>query len=35
MMSRAQFNPAENYGGEWEYQPNHMFMGWHVYVRTA
>ncbi len=34
-FSRTEFNPAEVYGGTWDYYENHMFLGFHVYQRTA
>lgn len=35
ICSKTEFNPAEKYGGSWVYLDTHMFLGWHVYERTA
>ena len=34
-LSKTAINPAEVYGGTWDYYDNHMFLGFHVYQRTA
>ena len=28
-------NPAQLYGGTWTVRPEHLHMGWRIYVRTA
>lgn len=36
MISALEVNPAELYGGEWEYlEDTHLFQGWYIYVRIA
>lgn len=34
-ITTGEENPAELFGGEWEYLDNHLFMGWKIYRKTS
>lgn len=36
LLSKTEINPAQLYGGSWEYLENtHLFQGWYIYEKVG